>query len=65
MAGSGMQLQQSIGVQVVRASPLVNGDFLKKPIICKFCKNKRLWLIRCESCGSTEERICLEEDNAK
>jgi len=61
MAGSKSNFRQQLGVQVVRASPLVKGDFLKQAIFCKFCGNKRLWLIRCESCGRTEQKISLEE----
>lgn len=48
--------QQAVSVQVIRASPLPKG-YLKDPVLCKFCGNKRYWLIRCESCGRTEQEL--------
>lgn len=59
MAGSNLALGQSVSVEVIRASPKIVR--LKKSVICKFCKNKRFWLIRCEYCGRTEQKISLEE----
>ena len=62
MADTKAVFKQSLGVEVIRASPLLKGDYLKKHVVCKFCGNKRKWLIRCESCGRTEQKISLEEE---
>jgi len=54
--------RQEVQVEVIRASPLVGKhDYLKKAIVCRFCGNGRRWLIRCEYCGRTEQKISLEE----
>lgn len=66
-AGSKATFKQAVHVEVVRASPLVGKhDYLKKPVKCDFCGNDRRWLIRCEYCGRTEQRISLEalEENS-
>lgn len=55
MAGNHATFRQFVQVEVVRASPKVNR--LKESVICEFCKNKRFWLIRCEYCGRTEQKI--------
>jgi ribosomal protein S27E len=61
MADSQMSFEQSVGVKVVRASTNVTEEgYLKKAVICNNCGNKRLWLVRCESCGDTSA-LSLEE----
>lgn len=61
MPGSQANFQQSVSVEVIRASSRVNVEgYLKEPIKCKACGNDRRWLIRCESCGDMEP-ISLEE----
>ena len=59
MAGNAVTFGQSVQVEVIRAFPQANK--LKKSVVCKFCKNKRFWLIRCEYCGRTEQKLSLEE----
>lgn len=63
MAGSRATFKQFTSVEVIRASSLVSSnDRLKVPVECTFCHNKRFWLIRCESCGRTEQKISLEDE---
>jgi hypothetical protein len=50
--------RQSVSLEVVRASPLIKkNDYLKVVVKCKFCGNDRSWVIRCESCGRTEQNL--------
>lgn len=59
MAVSQTNFKQAVSVEVIRASPLVTkSGYLKKPVICESCGNKRTWLIRCEYCGTM---VSLEE----
>lgn len=51
--------KQIVECEIIRASPLI--EKLKNPVICEFCKNKRFCVIRCESCGHTEQKVLLKE----
>lgn len=52
------KFNQQIGVEVVRASPLVSQDgYLQRSVKCVFCGNRRKWLVRCEYCGNSKQTI--------
>lgn len=44
---------QTINVDVIRK----NSDYLQNPTTCIYCGNKRYWVVRCETCGHTEQKI--------
>lgn len=43
---------QAVHVEVVKnKTHNPRSDYLKEPVLCENCGNKRRWLIRCEYCG--------------